>query len=142
MTHWAADLIGRPWAPDAYGPEQFFCWGLVHYVFKTRLGIELPLVTVGQSDEDNYSAIKQVQTDSGWRPTKGEPEQEFDIVVMRGPHGPHVGVMVGTSSGLLLLHADGYLGVGRKPHGGVVAQRLRDVRFAGYGHIKIWRKGP
>jgi cell wall-associated NlpC family hydrolase len=140
MSHWAAELIGRPWKPVAYGPDAFFCWGLVHYVFRTRLDIELPMVAVGETLENNYQAIKRVQTDAGWRPCEGEPDQEFDIVLMWGPHGRHVGVMIQMSTGLVLLHAEGYLDDKLRPHGDVRAQRIRDLPRYGYSQIEIWRR--
>lgn len=136
--HWASDLIGAPWHPEAYGPDRFFCWGLVHWVFANRLGIEMPKIVVGVSEVDNVSAIKKASQDSGWRPAPA-PERAFDIVLMVGRLGRHVGLVIDTKP-LMVLHADGYVDEKRVAHGSVVAQPLRLMGLSGYGHIELWRR--
>lgn len=139
--HWAADLIGRPWAPGAQGPGAFDCWGLVRHVFLVRYGVEMPLVQVGDFTEGgNVAALKKAAEVSGWRPVEGAPE-DGDIVLLQGPKGRHVGVMVATARGLRLLHADGCM-TDYGPVGSVVAVPLDDARQGGYGRIELWRRAP
>lgn len=124
--HWAAPLIGQPWTPEHN------CWWLVRHVFREQLGIEMPIVDVVQVDSpENVAAIKRASTSSGWRPATGEP-QAWDIVLMRGPTGRHVGVIV---------HANGRLGLLHSVEGvGVCWHRMDEVQRLGYSHIEPWRR--
>lgn len=131
MTHWAADLIGRPYRRGASGPADFDCWGLCRHVFKTQYGIEMPVVAVADGSADNVASIKRAAAVSGWRPAE-PPVADRDIVLMRGPDGRHVGVMVAANGGLGLLHAvDG---------AGVCWQKLSDVLASGFKDPEAWRR--
>lgn len=136
--HWASGLIGLPWARGAQGPDAFDCWGLVRHVFATRYGIEMPEVRGGDFGEgESVATLKRAAEISGWRPVDGEP-RDGDIVLMRGIVGRHVGVMIETSRGLRLLHADGHQ-TARGPVGSVVAVPLADAAANGYGGFELWR---
>jgi len=39
------DLIGKPFDPDGYGPDNYSCYGLAVEVFK-RFGIEIPRINI------------------------------------------------------------------------------------------------
>ncbi len=136
MKHWAAPLIGKPWAPNATGPDAFDCWGLVRHVFVVRHGIDMPEVAVG--GEDNVQAICAAAHVSGWRPVTDGPQAD-DIVLMRGLRGRHVGVMVQASARLRLLHAAGHMS-GLGPVGCVVAQSINEAIADGYHHHEFWRR--
>jgi len=136
MMHWAAPLIGVPWAPRAAGPQAFDCWGLVRHVFSTRHAIDLPMLAVGESD--NAPAIVQVVQASGWRPVQA-PAQADDVLLMRGPAGRHVGVFVATARGLRVLHASGTM-TARGPVGCVMAQTLAEATADGYHDFELWRR--
>lgn len=149
MSHWAKDLIGRPWAPDGEGPASFSCWGLVRWVFRERYDIDMPPIKVGDfSEGENVTAIKRAVTASGWKPHEGEP-QDGDIVLMHGPKGRHVGVMVRMSRGLVLLHSSGCMTVKPRtlggdsrlpvPVGSVVAEPLAHALASGYSDVELWR---
>lgn len=131
MSHWAAGLIGRPYARPADPPTTFCCWSLVRHVFRVRYGIEMPVVAVADGSADNVLAIKRAAEVSGWRPAEGAP-QDGDIVLMRGVDGRHVGVMVQANGGLGLLHA--VLGAG------VCFQGLREVSAVGFREFEFWRR--
>jgi len=34
--------IGKAWKENAYGPDEFDCWGLVAHIYKTHFNIDLP----------------------------------------------------------------------------------------------------
>lgn len=139
MKHWATPLIGKPWAPDGEGPDRFSCWGLVRWVFRERWGIDMPAIRVGDFTEgENVAAIKQAAQTSGWRPAEGDAAPE-DIVLMRGADGRHVGVMIETRRGPVLLHSYGHMTV-RGPVGSVIAQPLRDAVAQGYCDLEAWRR--
>ncbi len=124
--HWAAALIGLPWAPGAQGPDAFDCRGLVRYVVRSRLGVELPDV------EDAHG--------SPWRPAVALPPAEHDVVLMQGPDGRHIGILVRSSRLLGVLHSAGTIDrrTGR-PVGGVVFQSLADATADGYHRHERWR---
>lgn len=128
--HWAYGLIGRPYRRDAAGPDCFDCWGLVRHVFREQLSIEMPFVAVGE--EGNLRAIRRAVAVSGWRPVRSGGPKEWDIVTMRSPWGPHVGVMVRANGGLLMLHAVQGLGV--------CAQTLEELPVQGYQALRWWRR--
>lgn len=124
--HWASELIGHPHTPECN------CWWLVRKVFREQLRIEMPLVDVDAKDSpENVAAIKRAAGVSGWRPATGEP-QEWDIVLMRGPTGRHVGVMVRANGRLGLLH-----NVERM---GVCFHTLDEVQRLGYSGFENWRR--
>jgi len=126
MKHWAYDFIGQPWTPSRN------CWWLVQEVFRLRYGVEMPVACVGAP------TLFQAATVSGWR--RGElPPQDGDIIVMEGPRGRHVGVMIEVDGRLLLLHNDGHWTPGGAV-GSVVAQPLKDATAGGYGKFAAWRK--
>lgn len=140
--HWAAPLIGLPWEPGAQGPNAFDCWGLVRHVFRIRYGIDMPQVQVGDFAEgDNVAALKRAAAVSGWKRIEAGAPQDGDVVLMQGPVGRHVGVMIASIRGLRLLHADGHM-TARGPVGSVVAVPLDDAKAGGYGQVEIWRLAP
>jgi cell wall-associated NlpC family hydrolase len=127
--HWAVSVIGKPWAPGAYGPDSFFCWGLVHYVMRTQCGVEMPDGELGEALI--RTAVK------GWERSEN-PVHIWDIVVMRGQQGKHVGVVINTSRGLRILHADGCM-TPSGPIGSVVSQPIWQLEN---GMLEIWRRSP
>lgn len=125
-AHWACALIGQQWTP------QRNCWWLVRHVFREQLGIDLPIVDVEQSDApENVGAIKRASAASGWRPAGGDP-QEWDVLLMRGPLGRHVGVLVNANGRLGLLH--------NTEDAGVCWQPLDDVQRLGFTQMELWRR--
>lgn len=54
----AMALLGTPYRWGGDGPEGFDCSGLVSYVFKTALGIELPRVSREMARKDDAELIK------------------------------------------------------------------------------------
>jgi len=126
IMHWAKELIGQPHTP------QRNCWWLVRHVFRTQLGIEMPHVDVEQQDTpENVAAIKRASEASGWRPA-AMPLQAWDIVLMQGPTGRHVGVMVEANGRLGLLHnVEGM---------GVCFHTLEEVGRLGYSRFEPWRR--
>ena len=50
-----ADIVGKPYKIGGRGPNAFDCWGLVRYVYKELLNIELP-VYAGFTFKSNYTA--------------------------------------------------------------------------------------
>lgn len=140
-SHWAAPLIGKPWASGAEGPEAYDCRGLVRQVLREQRGIEaLPLAPELMTSAEAIVGCARAQ---GWRPVgRGLQSQyaEWDVVMMRGAQGPHVGVMIRADGRLMLLHAVGALDAQGRPHGEVVCQRLDQAQALGFGRFEFWRK--
>ena len=135
--HWAAPLVGVPWSLERN------CWWLVREFFAQRYGIVMPDVIV--ADEvwprvDNAAAIRLGAMASGWRPVQGEPQAD-DVVLMQGPAGRHVGVMLQADGRLGVLHNDGCM-TERGPRGSVVFQSLAEATDGGYGAFEFWRRAP
>lgn len=142
MMHWAAHLIGKPWAPGGEGPHAFDCRGLVRHVWRTRLGRDVPplLPEVMHSPR----GVIQAALDAGLRPIGRGVEmqrqaEDMDIVMMTSTAGPHVGVMVRDGAALRLLHAVGGLGVDGRAHGEVYADTLPRAAERGFGRFLVWR---
>lgn len=115
---WAAEQIGKPWAPDGEGPAAFSCWGLVRAAFRELHDIDMPHVAVATPDESQVRAIKNAARVSRWRPVTG-PRADGDIVLMRSRAKIHCG---------LVVSANGYLGVLHSSHTcGVVYEKWRDA---------------
>jgi hypothetical protein len=124
-AHPASRFVGMPWSED------FNCWHLVQAVQREVFGrhvANLPIAT----EEDQTAALRVITRQF---PQVHDAPRDGDILSMIGPHGLHVGVMVGAR----LLHNVG----GREPDGtvkgAVMASELRELGSLGYGHVKVWR---
>lgn len=123
-THWAADLIGMPWAKLGAGPFAFDCRGLVRECAQRRGLPEVP-----EHEEARGTA---------WRAIAGAEAQEDDLITMQGPDGAHVGYMTRMNDRLGVLHANGYqTEVG--PTGMVEFQELDVATAHGYSRFRFWR---
>lgn len=135
--HWATTVIGKPWRPGMRGPDAFYCWGLVQWVFKTQKDLDFPdaqLPTYG----DNAEVIREVARKVNFRPA-ALPAQEFDIVVMRTPtRRRHVAVVIKANGTLGVLHADGNM-TPLGPTGQVVFERLPDALVGSWKDFELWR---
>lgn len=139
--HWAAELIGVPWAPPEkeQPPKSFSCWGLVRYVFNMQYGVLLPVITVG-SIESQESAIRDATHKSGWHIAEG-PLQPGDVVLMRGwrDRRRHAGVAIWANDRVGVLHASGSLDAKKRPAGCVVYEPLKSFESE-FKEIQLWRQ--
>jgi hypothetical protein len=136
--HWATPLIGKPWIPGATGPDAFYCWGLVQYVYRERLGFEFPHVEI-EREGNNLKAIQTVARIVKMQRRAQHDPKEYDIVLMSGPfHRRHIGVIINDGGRLGVLHADGCMGP-RGPQGSVMFHRISDAIANGYGQFEYWR---
>lgn len=138
--HWARALLGKPWSRDGEGPDRFSCWGLVRTVFRERYGLDLPLV--GAGDLASVSASQALKADaSGWGSVPLDQAREGDLVMLDRLDGErHVGVIVQASSGLRVLHAEGYVQRGKEV-GTVCIEPLEALVARGAIHVELWRRG-
>lgn len=140
MSHWAVHLIGKPWAPGATGPHEFDCRGAVRHVYRTRLGRDVSALAP-ELLLDPKAVIEAAHRD-GLRKVVGMAEpREYDIAVMAGAEGPHVGVFVTDGDRLLLLHVPSQRGADGVVRGAVVAEPLDAALRRGYTRPHLWRLG-
>ena len=128
MKHWAAHLVGKPYKAGASGPDEFDCIGLVRYYFKEHLGVVLPdYQVVGGTSAELGAFIKA----TAWHKVSGEA-RDSDVMTMQNYIGRHVGVVVRSSEGLGLLHAQG-----NDQSGSVIWQPLSTLTM--YQKREVWR---
>lgn len=124
-------LLGKPWKPNARGPEAFDCWGLVWWVYREVAGIELPKF-VGIDAKDTYRVAKQMHESSVMPPWyQVEHPQHLDVVGMssnRIIH--HVGLYLQADRGLIFHVAAG---------GSVIAQSAPHLFATGTQTIRFYR---
>lgn len=130
MSHWARPLIGLPYVPGARGPDAFDCIGLVRYCFEHHRGIELPAYALGESTPRELLRFVKA---TGWRRTQLAEAKDWDIMTMDNFAGRHIGVVVESSEGLGLLHAEG------NASSGSVRWQPLNTLFA-YTHKELWRQ--
>lgn len=130
--HWATALIGKPYADDGEGPDEFNCWGLVRWIFVNVLRMDMPRIAVGDNDDDRASAILQVERATGWRPCSDPLPKDMDIALMWGPYGRHVALALEVNGGIFVLHSlEGT---------GVVLTPFDDLWQTAYKDITLWRR--
>lgn len=106
---WWADLIGRPYADGARGPDAFDCWGLVHFAFSRELGIDLPDHAGVHPKEIREVSTRMAPAANAatWSPV--EAPRAFDVALMsHAVHSKlptHIGIMVSASKVLHIWRA-------------------------------------
>jgi hypothetical protein len=64
--------------------------------------------------------------------------REFDVCLMQGHSGRHIGILVEANGKLGMLHANGFY-----PQGGsVMWQPIYEVARDGYHSLRYWRHQP
>lgn len=129
--HWSAPLIGKPWAPT------FTCWDLVRTVQLGQFGRVMPAYEL--ADERAPGQLRSVVQTSGWCRVDGTERQEGDVMLMRGPDGLHIGVVVRVQGDCQLLHNLGELDADGQARGCVRMDRLADLGRLHYGRFELWR---
>lgn len=80
--------IGKPYVWGAMGPDKFDCSGLVFYVYKNALGINVPRQSSTQSSFGKYVSMNNLQPG--------------DLVFWGYPKVTHVGIYIGDGN---IIHA-------------------------------------
>lgn len=136
QIHWATNLIGKPWRKGANGPDAFYCWGLLVYVYRWRLNIKLPLY---QNMDVCNAAIARgliiLETDpllpwTRWfRVDSPDKLMEYDAVGMGPGKMEHVGIYTEADGGLIIHAAQ---------HNGVIADKPETLRRK-YSRLEFYR---
>lgn len=113
MTDWSK-YVGIPFVERGFDASGCHCWGLVHFVYRQELGIELSSYAhITASDSVAVArAILRGQEDSQWVPVVG-PCRDFDVILIAANRVDerglmrrvicHIGVAVGTKD---ILHIE------------------------------------
>jgi cell wall-associated NlpC family hydrolase len=128
---WVIDYMCANFAPKAYGPVEFDCWGLVWHVSKFQAGIELPRFDdVAYQMQRIDAEIKGQALSDDWHEVK-QPG-EFDIALMqRAGEAYHVGICLKVDGGRI-LHAC--------PEG-ILCNTAFELNTMGFQHITFWHYG-
>lgn len=124
-------LLGKPWVSGADGPEAFDCWGLVKYVYRENLGIELPeLVGISRKSLLDISRNINEEVAHTWEELH-EPLHLCGVSMGGNLRPYHVGLWVddGASTGVLHAH---------NSHG-VMFQSLQSIKNSGMQHVAFFR---
>ena len=89
--HWATEYVGKPYLLRGEGPDAYDCWGLARSIFKSRMGLDMPQVAVGQAT--NLAAMREIACGFGWAKVDAAP-QEYDALLMQTVMGRHIVVAI------------------------------------------------
>ena len=93
MSHWARKYIGKSYAPEGVGPDEFNCWTLVLDVEKNIYGRELPFFESNGWQEAAQLMRQTSKEEIGWEPIRNG--LDGDVVLMwHGRFPTHAGVWV------------------------------------------------
>lgn len=105
--HFMTQYLGKPWEQNGRGPDTFDCYGLVWWVYRKHLGIELPNHNVAHLEDHLDKAaqfIAEGMKSGDW--FKLEVPREGCIVGMsRSRRIHHVGIFF-TEAGGLIYHVE------------------------------------
>lgn len=134
--HWSTAYLGKKWVSGARGPNEFDCWGLVRWIYKKQLGIELPeFPGVEAKDTEAVAAMIHEHTCVGpfaqeWH--RLSKPVDMCAVAMGQNDLTHCGIYLVTDGGLVLHTAEQH---------NVVAQPIKLLRMLGYSQIEFYQHG-
>jgi cell wall-associated NlpC family hydrolase len=132
--HFATQYIGRPWRAGARGPNSFDCWGLVWYIYKTHLGVDLPNFRGLDPVSDPLLCAKKINDQAhgpDWSPLP-KPE-DMCVVAMGIRYLTHVGLYLAVDNGLILHCTYRQQVVAESPRQIAVAFRFGRMEHYRYG---------
>jgi cell wall-associated NlpC family hydrolase len=100
---WTNDYIDLPYKIDGRDRGGVDCWGLVHLVYRERLGVTLPDIEGYHAAHGNdWAKIAAVMEEGAARWQQVARPSLYDAVLLRrGPLACHVGVYAGNGN---MLH--------------------------------------
>lgn len=131
MSHWAEELIGRPWVYGAAGPDAFDCFGFVRYVQALHYGVTMPNIEAPESWIAAHTLIRDHAERQRWLLCEA-PQDGHIILMAKSRHPVHIGVVVQAASVLGALHC--------VQGSGVVFQRLANLPASGWGKLTYYRR--
>lgn len=130
MSHWASELIGKPWAFGATGPEVFDCLGFTIFVQRTQYGIEMLEPGYTENLLQNTHLLAQGEERARW--AEVEVPEDGDVILMARRKFPtHIGTWIRANGKMGALHC--LEGIG------VVFQDQGQLRLSGWGSFHFYR---
>lgn len=131
--HWACRYIGKKWVSGARGPDTFDCWGLLWWIYKEHLGIELPSYpNVDPLDTFVVSHLLRQAAGNGQWHRLESPLDNCAVAMSRNREFHHVGIYLEVDGGMVLHAADG---------ANVIAQTSNGLKAAGFNRLEYFRYG-
>lgn len=122
-------LLGIPYVYAGRNQSGFDCWGLVWYVGKTLLAMDLPNHPSHRDEADKIRRIQQQMGSGDWLEIP-KPEHGAVVALGKGKRVGHVGIWVDIDGGLC-LH------VQRGQH--VAGHTVQQLRQQGFNIVKFFR---
>lgn len=115
---WTDDYIDLPYKIDGRDRDGVDCWGLVHLVYRERLGIILPGKDgYHEASGGDWAKVAEAMNDEASRWSAVEKPEPYDVILMRrGPLACHVGLCVG---GGQMLHINEGINSTMEPFNGM-----------------------
>lgn len=95
MANWYDKYQRIKFVDKGHGFDGCNCWGLVHLVYKTELGIELPTYENLYTDSKDRDSISALITDEKSKWFEPDKPKEFDVMLWNVGGMPfHVGLFL------------------------------------------------
>ena len=102
--HWFEQYIGKPWSRLPEPPHSFTCGELVRHIYKDRLNVETPIIYADPARLAQCIRNLEEPEAYGFHAFSC-PVRPFDIAyLLRRVKRDHVGLVVRTGEGLMILH--------------------------------------
>jgi len=129
MSHFATQLIGKPYVSGGDTLEGFDCWGLFRFVQKNFYDLELPIIDVDTTNVLEVARkIKERKSTNVWRKVD-VPNDGCAVLLAHARYPSHVGVWLDVDNGGVLHCVKG---------AGVVFTELSRLKLSGWGRIEYY----
>ncbi|MGA0595391.1 peptidoglycan endopeptidase [Enterovirga sp. CN4-39] len=128
-----SDLIGRPYAIGARGPEAFDCYGLTRHLQRELARIEMPDVPFANpTTRAAAEAMLSHPERQAWEEV--EHPEDLDIVLMGNvaKRDFHLGTFVIPAISGVVVHTD--------QANGVVADDIPSLKAVGFNYLRFFRR--
>lgn len=126
--HWAAAYIGKPWAPDGFGPEVFSCWGLIRWIYRERYDIDLPEFPIITDPFEIARAMRHQQNIGDWFPI-AKPLDGCVVGMSSHQSFHHVGLYIEADGGMVLHACEGK---------GTICQSIHNLPAHGWNRVAYY----
>ena len=132
IYHWSTALVGLPYQVGAAGPDAFDCWGLLCYIYKEQLGVELdryPHLNFFSKKDFMRQIESAVSIGGDWEELR-KPTNLCAVGLSANNRIHHIGIYLSNDSGCI-LHS--------KAGPGVIIQSLASIRASGNQKILFYK---
>lgn len=131
MNSILSNLVGKPYESGAHGPDKFDCWGLIVYIYKELLDIELPEYAGFESKKKYPGKMRReiFKADSDWQ-IIDKPEPYCVIAMSRTKTINHVGIWIPINHGICFHAVEGE---------SVLGETMQRLKMSGFGKMLFLR---